>query len=72
MFLSNTQEYPGVMTYRSRRRRGAIHVAVRWQGKSLCGLDVPQAVWRPERADPLCGSCRRCLRAMGIHSERGA
>lgn len=64
--LTQLATYPGVMAYRGNAETGTVHIAVRWQRKSLCGLEMPQQTWRPENTDILCGNCRRVLRTWGL------
>ena len=67
--LTQLATYPGVMTYRHHENGHVNHVAVRWQAKSLCGLTVPQMVWRPLDSVTICGRCQNSLRVMGLKAR---
>jgi len=66
LVLTQLSKYPGVVTYRARPSSRVVHVSVRWQLVSLCGLAVQQDTWRPADDSYLCKRCLRSVRAMGL------
>lgn len=65
MVLAQIPPYPGILAYWASPTGGKIHIAVKWQGKSLCGLQVAQSTWQPVDGDGLCQNCLNAVRVMG-------
>ena len=68
--IHEVPNHPNMFGWRSRKRGGKVHIALRTSGKSLCGLGVPQLVTMPQEAELVCSNCEAVLRSMGMLSGR--
>ena len=62
--------HPNLFGWRSRKKGGKVHIALRTKPKSLCGLQVPQWVNQPEDWEWVCANCEAVLRSMDMLAGR--